>query len=207
MSEESWPAFLNMLDSDPKAAFAAFYRLAVATLSLTSPRPMRGLCKEDRQDFIHEVVFHCVRDDFRVLRRYVDAGKPFRVWLYSIAHNKCLDYLRCAGGKARVVSIHENPDRKGLENVLADPSAGPDKRVEGADLIAAIRRAIAQIGERCRMLLEMAADEFTPKEMVTVLRLPPDQNKKISDDLRYCRERLKKLLAEAGIDISSLMAG
>ncbi|MFH1314761.1 MAG: sigma-70 family RNA polymerase sigma factor [Candidatus Eisenbacteria bacterium] len=201
MSEESWPAFLDMLESDPKAAFAAFYRLAMATLSLAPPRQMRGLSQEDCQDLIHEVVFHCVRDDFRVLRRYVDMGKPFVAWLYTIAHHKCLDYLRSHDIKVQVVSIHENPEGKGLENVLADPANGPDKRSEDADLVAIVKKAMGQLGERCRLLLEMAADEFMPKEMAAVLGLSPDQNKKISDDLRYCRKRLKQLLSEAGFDM------
>jgi RNA polymerase sigma factor (sigma-70 family) len=207
LSEESWPAFLDMLDSDPEAAFAEFYRLAVASMSFSPPRPMRSLSREDSQDLIHEVVFHCVKDDFRVLRRYVDRGKSFRAWLYTIAHHKCLDYLRGRGIKVQVVPIHEDPDGKGLENVLADPGGGPDKRLEGADLVATVKKAVTRLGQHCRMLLEMAADEFTPKEMVAVLRLPPDQNKKISDDLRYCRDKLRKLLAEAGIDIGSLMGG
>jgi hypothetical protein len=51
----------------------------------------------------------------------------------------------------------------------------------------------------------MAADEFTPKEMVKVLRRPPRDNKKVSDDLRYCRRKLRKLLTEMGVDVSGVV--
>jgi RNA polymerase sigma factor (sigma-70 family) len=205
MDISSWPAFLDLLDSDADHAFEQFYRLAIEALTTIPPRPMRGLSGEDRQDLMHDVIYHCVADGFRVLRQYRDRGKPFVAWLYAIAHNKALDYIRSRRFRTQTVSIHEDPDGRGLENVLADPSSSSGTRIELADLLDAVRAAMKQMGRYCRVLLEMAADEFTPREMVIVLRLPADQNKKVSDDLRYCREKLRKRLAATGIDIGALV--
>ena len=68
-----------------------------------------------------------------------------------------------------------------------------------------MKKIISRLDEKCRLLLEMAADELSIKEMVRLLRLSPDQNKKVSDDLRYCRKKLKKLLGEGGIDIEAIL--
>jgi RNA polymerase sigma factor (sigma-70 family) len=200
----SWPHFLDLLDVDPDGAFEAFYRLALDALTNVPPRPMRSLADEDRQDLIHDVIYHCVRDDFRVLRRYVDRGKPFAAWLYAVAHNKSLDYVRGRALRPETVSIHGDSERRGPENLLSDPSGSGEKRLEYAEILSTVRDLMKRLGEYCRMLLEMAADEFTPKEMVLVLRLPADQNKKISADLRYCREKLRKQLALAGVDVASV---
>jgi len=201
MSEKTWPSFLDRLDIDPDAAFKGFYRFAWKTLNQVPPRAMRGLGEPDRQDVIHDIVYHCVRDDFRVLRRYVDKGKPFAAWLYVVAHHKCLDRIRAGRLENEALSIHEDADGRGLEMVLSDPADDPAKRVEAREVLEAVKTILARMGQYCRLLLEMAADELTPREMVLVLRLPASQNKKVSDDLRYCRDKLRRRLREAGIEL------
>jgi RNA polymerase sigma factor (sigma-70 family) len=205
MQDPSWPSFLDLLDSDPNNAFADIYRYAVDLLTNTPPRPMRSLPSEDRQDLIHQIVFHCVANDFQVMRRYINKGKPFSSWFYATAHNKCLDYLRAREARPKGVSIHSDSDNPGYENILSNPGIDDETRLDLKDLIDVVRKALTQLGENCRLLLEMAADGFTPREMVTVLRLPPDQNKKVSDNLRYCRRLLKKELADMDIDINSIL--
>jgi len=205
MPNPSWPTFLDVLDSDPDTAFVDFYRFAVRTLSTAPPRPMRNLSQDDRQDLIHDIIYHCAKDNFRVLRQYVDKGKPFAAWLYVMAHNLCVDHFRSKGRDPDVVSINRNSGGTSLENILSNRGSSNGKKSELVELIAIVKKTIKRLDEYCRLLLEMAADEFTPKEMVAVLRLPPDQNKKVSDDLRYCREKLKRRLAEGGLDIRSLL--
>ena len=205
MSDKTWPSFLSRLDSDPESAFEDFYRLAWRILEEVPPRPMRGLAEGDREDVFHETIYHCVRNNFRILRRYVDRGRPFAAWLYTIAHHKCIDFLRVGRVQSGSVSFDQDPDGKGLEKILSNPADDPVKRVELAEVLGIVKSALAELGDYCRLLLEMASDELTPREMVLVLRVPRDQNKKVSDDLRYCREKLKKRLAEIGLDISSFI--
>jgi len=201
MEDLSWPPFLDLLNNDPDTAFADFYRFAVTTLTSTPPRPMRSLNQDDCQDLIHDIIYHCVKDNFRVLRQYAHRRKPFAAWLYAIAHNLCLDRLRSKGYREEAASSNIT----NLIEILPIRDESVDKRIGLKELIAIVRKTITQLSQYCRLLLEMAADEFTPKEIVKVLRLPADQNKKVSDDLRECRRKLKKRLGEAGIDIGALI--
>ena len=192
MNEDYWPPFLDLLDSDPDRAFAEFYRFAVALLRKKPPRLLAGLSKEDREDFIHDFIYHCVKDGFQVLRQYRPMGRPFAVWLYAIACNKCVDFVRSKGRSPRQVSIHEDADGKGLENLLADPQEGPEGKLEKSELVDIVSKGISMVGEYCQLLLNMAADGLKPKEMARLLGLSEDQNKKVSDDLRYCKEKMMK---------------
>jgi DNA-directed RNA polymerase specialized sigma24 family protein len=202
MDKSAWPSFLDRLDNDPDGAFEEFYKLASESLGSVPPRPMSSLNVDDRQDLFHDIVYHCVKDNFRILRRYVNRGRPFIAWLYVVAHHRCMDYIRSRGFRPDTASIHADSEGKGLEQVLPDPSGTGGRSLEHAEILDAVRKGMRQMGEYCRLLLEMAADEFTPGEMTLVLRLPADQNKKVSDDLRYCRKRLKKWLAHVGIEIA-----
>ena len=204
MRDPSWPQFLDLLDSDTQAALAGFYRFLTWTFSKVPPRPVRSLRTEDQEDVKQEIFVHCIEKDFRVLRQYVPSGRPFAAWLYTVAHNVSIDYIRKKESNHKVVSIHEDSNGKSLENTLVNP-IDEVKRFMIARYIPAAKKMMERLDEYCRLLLEMAADEFTPKEMVLALGLPTNQNKEVSDKLRYCREKLKKLLGEAGIDIGSIL--
>ncbi|MCX5753166.1 MAG: sigma-70 family RNA polymerase sigma factor [Candidatus Krumholzibacteria bacterium] len=204
MTEDfSWPPFLKLLDSDPAAAFDGFYRFAVKSLTDMPPRLMRTMNRDDFEDLLHEIIYHCVKDNYRVLRQYVAKGHSFAAWLYTVAHNKCLDIQRKPMIDCEPIDRDKNG--KSLANVLADKKSRGEDRAELVEILEATKRAMAQMDERCRLLLALAAEEYKPEEMVLVLRMPPGQNKKVSDDLRYCREKLKKLLTQAGIDIRALL--
>lgn len=198
--EGIWPYFLDLLDTNPEEAFRQFYLLAVALFSHRPPVPLRSLSPEDRQDLLHDLILHCVKNDFRVLRQYVPKGKSFAGWLYMVFTNKCRDRLRTPEMRAKRISIHADEDGRSIESKLADPGEPPDAYVENAQVVSAVRRALRDIGTKCRLLLEMAADGLRPKEMVRLLGLADDQNKKVADDLRYCRRRLKERLREMGFE-------
>ena len=205
MEDFSRPPFLDLLDSDPDAAFAGFYQFAIRSLTRTPPRAMRALGHEDFEDLLHEIVYHCTKEDFRVLRLYVPKGRSFAAWLYAVAHNKCTDHLRNKGIGNHCVSLDGTDDRRALIDILQDRDDDCEKRPELRELLTATKKAMAKMDERCRILLELAADEYKPEEMVMVLGLPSDQSKRLSDDLRYCREKLRKRLAAGGIDIEDLL--
>jgi RNA polymerase sigma factor (sigma-70 family) len=204
MQNLSRPQFLDLLDSDPQAALTGFYRFLTWTFNKVPPRPGRTLCREDQEDVKHEVFVHCVEKDFRVLRQYIPSGRPFAAWLYTVAHNVSIDYIRKKEPKHKVVSIHKDSSGKSLKDSIVNP-IDDAKRYMIARYVPIAKKMIGGLDHYCRLLLEMAADEFTPKEMVLALGLPSNQNKEVSDRLRYCREKLKKLLAGAGIDIGSIL--
>jgi RNA polymerase sigma-70 factor (ECF subfamily) len=77
---------------------------------------------------------------FRRLDSY-DPGRKFASWLFKIAHNTTIDYLRRGG--AETVPL-EAPDEEGgsLLFVLADPVESPLATAERHDLARALERAM-----------------------------------------------------------------
>ena len=206
MVDHSWPSFLNLLDKNPDKAFREFYSFTYKLLKVKPPKGMQGMSEMESEDLIHEIVLHCVTDDFKVLHQYLDRGKPFAAWLYVLAHNMCLDYLRKRKRDIVPVSEDRHPYNPNLNRSRAELDSTPEKRARLKGVIDTVGRCISKLGEYCQLLLQLAADEYSPREIVQVLRLPADENKKISDDLRGCRKRLKKLFAEEGVDLLSLLS-
>jgi DNA-directed RNA polymerase specialized sigma24 family protein len=202
----SKPAFLDKLDSHPNEAYADFHLFAVRQLRGVPPTPLRTLFSNDRDEVESDIIYHCIKDDFRVLRTYVDEGKPFEAWLYEVARRKTLDWIK-AKNRRRSTFVSEGDQND--DGLSVDPQADstPLDLVDHlADILHLVAKQFPLLGKHCQLLLQLAADEYTPKEMVEVLRLPKDQNKKISDDLRYCRNKLKDLMFEQGVDLSGLIA-
>ena len=62
-----------------------------------------------------------------------------------------------------------------------------------------ISECLDELEPKCRLLIEGAAQGLKPRELTRVLGWPEDWNKKASDDLRSCRQRLRQLLRAAGL--------
>jgi RNA polymerase sigma-70 factor (ECF subfamily) len=78
---------------------------------------------------------------FRRLDSY-DPGRKFASWLFKIAHNTTIDYLRRGG--AETVPLETDEERGGnLLAVLAAPGESPLAAAERHDLARALERAIA----------------------------------------------------------------
>jgi len=202
-----WPFFLDLFDVDPDAAWAEFYKYARIVITARPPQPLLGLNREDREDCIEEIIFHCIKDDFRVLRRYEDIGRPFSAWLYVIAHNKAVDFIEKRNRRWSIeIQPEEDTDVSASQREPVAPFGNPDGNGDLDELVEKVEELIRQLGEECRQLLELAGQGLKPKEIAKLLGLPEDQNKKVSDHLRYCRDKLKKLLAEEGYDLAAYLS-
>ena len=94
---ETWPVFLNRLEEEPQRAFAEFFSFAQRLLEVCPPGVLTQIPPDNREDVIHDIILHCCQDDFRVLKRYADQGRPFAAWFQLVARNKILDHLRSSG--------------------------------------------------------------------------------------------------------------
>jgi RNA polymerase sigma factor (sigma-70 family) len=191
------PRFLALLDSDPESAFRLFYGLAMDLLDHTPPRKLAALPPEVRDDVTSEIIYYCIADDFRVLRKYTPQHNlSFQGWLYTVARNRCAHILRQE--RIRTHLSLDNDVVPELDNT--DGESGNTRRA----LLIRVVHHLGKMSIRCRQLLQMAGDEFTPMEMVTLLRLQASANKKVSDQLRECRRQLRKRLEAEGHDLSNL---
>jgi DNA-directed RNA polymerase specialized sigma24 family protein len=194
--QATWPSFLDLLDPDPKRAWEGFYAFAWKLLQARPPRLLRSLQPADQENVIAEVIVHCTDDHFRRLRTYQDKGKPFAAWLVVVAHHKALDWIR------RYPQPGDEP--KGTE---PEDQRHYDKPVDPGlrERVSACRR---RLGEKCQRLIELWADYgYRPREIAEdpalghELGYSPDENKRVSDDLRYCKKKLKGLLREEGLGL------
>jgi RNA polymerase sigma factor (sigma-70 family) len=202
--EQTWPAFLDLLNEDPQEALRAFYSFARRLLIVKPPRPLRKLPHAEAEDLIQEILLHCVCDNFKALRQYTDQGRPFAAWFYILAHNKCMDYIRRRKRETEIIwSDYHNDLNSGRS--VANRDISPEEKTGLRNGIRIVRRCMAVLGQYCRLLLELAADEYKPSEMALVLGWPRGMNKKVADDLRGCRRRLKNMLVAQGVDLASLL--
>ncbi|MBU1318230.1 MAG: hypothetical protein KKG33_14055 [candidate division Zixibacteria bacterium] len=205
MLDQSWPPFLDLLDSDPDAVFRGFYSFAIRLLKLKPPRGMRSLAETEKQDLAQSIVLHCVQDNFAVLRRYSDCGKPFAAWFYVLSHNRCLDYLKKQRREDDIFVGGGECGNCGQDKYGEDPDIDPQERTKLKGAIEIVRACMSDLGQYCQLLLQLAADEYTPREMTMAMGWPADRNKRVSDDLRECRRRLKRLVSEKGIDVCTVL--
>jgi len=97
---------------------------------------------------------------------------PLRPWLYVIARNKCLDYLK----RKRALSFSTLEDPESHESpidALADPDPLPEEILERTDLQRVLREAIVRLPERYRAVVALRyASGLSFAEIASSLELP-----------------------------------
>jgi RNA polymerase sigma-70 factor (ECF subfamily) len=97
---------------------------------------------------------------------------PFRPWLYVIARNKCLDFLKRR--RALDFSALEDPETaESPIDAVADPDPLPEAVLEHTDLQRILREAIVRLPERYRTVVALRyAGELSFAEIAQTLGLP-----------------------------------
>jgi DNA-directed RNA polymerase specialized sigma24 family protein len=200
---QTWPAFLDVLEKDIAQAKHEFAVFAYRLLQSRPPRILQSQTTEEREDWIQEIILHFTDDDCRVLREYRNTGHPFAAWFITVVNHKAYDFYRKAGTyRDRTASTDDKPDDIGHP----DPSDPADIRAEFGEIIVRVTACIRKMSRKCQILLQAAAEEYNPREMLTLLGADAGTNKQAADDLRACRKRLKALLAEDGIELNRYLS-
>jgi len=133
-------------------------------------RPVFGLIvrmvrdRELAEDLGQEVFLKA----FRALESY-DPRRRFSSWLFKIAHNATIDYLR--RGTLQTVSLsNAGEEHGGLEDTLEDPLVrSPGQSVERADLAQALEGAIARLRPGYReVILLRHREELSYREIADI---------------------------------------
>lgn len=119
---------------------------------------------------------------------------PFRPWLYVIARNKCLDFLKRK--RPLPFSSLQDPDStKSPIDSIRDREPLPEELLERADLQRLLRDAIAHLPDRYRTVVSMRyAGELTFAEIAQVLSLPENT---VKTHFQRAKDILKRELASA----------
>lgn len=122
-----------------------------------------------------------------------DEKKSFKTWLFSIAKNAALDFLK----KKKAVPFSELENEEGenaIIETMADPAPLPDELLARADLSKLISGALAKLPPAVRgVLLLHHYDQFTFEEVAETLGEPLNTVKS-----RYRRAliKLRKILTK-----------
>lgn len=95
-----------------------------------------------------------------------DPSQPFEAWLHQIIRNIYLDSLRLEA-RRRQVPFSGDPsdeDAGSLEEVLADPSPGPERTAESGSAKDAVQEALATLSPTLRMAVILVDLEGMSRE-------------------------------------------
>lgn len=144
--------------------------------------------REDADDLTQEAFIKA----FRSLESF-NFGYAFSTWLYRIASNNCIDYLRKK--RLKTVSMDEPvTTRKGeFERQYVDVNSPmPDGHITAAERSVILKKAIAELPEKYRLVIELRhVREMEYQDIAEELDLPLGT---VKAHLFRARARLAKAL-------------
>jgi RNA polymerase sigma factor (sigma-70 family) len=183
---ESDEALLGRYARGDAAAFEVLYRRHEMRVWRYLERNVRNRATAD--ELMQEVWFALARD----APRYEPTAR-FTTWLFTIAHNRMIDSIRSSRPQASLDTLGYEAESV-VQQLTADPSAGPLAAAVARDQAKALNEAIEQIPEEQReaFLLQLEG-ELSVEEIATMTASSFETTK---SRLRYARTKLRELLVE-----------
>jgi len=149
------------------------------------------LSREDAEEICQEAFFSVIRnlDSFH-------GESAFQTWLFRIATNKARDHREKQqaakrGGGQRPLSLQAEDPRTGLTLDPPSLAPAPDAALARAEDAVLVHRALEQVGEPCRELVELRYfGDLSYDEIAAALKLNP---KTVSSRLSRCLDRLEEI--------------
>ena len=168
-----------------EAAFEAMFRAYYQPLYRFAHSYLHE--REAAEDVVHDVLF-------RIWERRAqwDIEGSLKTYLFTATRNRVLDYLR-----RLTIRRHTAADPAAAGTALR--VVGIEERVEGAELAAAMQRAIGRLPERCRHTFLLQRQEgLSYEEVARVMGVSPATVKiQMGRALKALRAALGPLLAVA----------
>jgi RNA polymerase sigma-70 factor (ECF subfamily) len=118
---------------------------------------------QDAEDATQEVFIKAWRN----LKKF-NQQKSFKTWIFSIAKNTALDFLK----KKKAIPFSKFENEKGeniITETLVDPSPLPQELLEKADMAQMLNVAIEKLSPKYRMVLFLRYnDHFTFREIAEI---------------------------------------
>jgi RNA polymerase sigma-70 factor (ECF subfamily) len=157
-----------------------------------------GSCQEDIEEICQETFLSVVRNI-----QSFKGGSQLQTWIFRIAANKARDYrqrqhaAKRGGGIVPISLQAENPET----GLAPDPPSGllgPDALLLDAERATLVARALDQLGEPCREIIDLRYfAELSYDEIAATLDMNP---KTVSSRLSKCLGHLEKLLLKSLAD-------
>ena len=203
-SNSEWIQDLRSEGPAQEAALADLHQIVLSGLPYalsrwlpaSDPR-LQSLAEETAQETLLRVLEHL--DSF-------EGRSQFTTWVHKIAVRTALSELRRK--RWENVSLDELVDREDIPSpagLTADPSPTPETQAEGADILAAIQRIIAEeLTDKQRQVIVAVAIKGMPMDEVAH-RLGTNRNAlyKLLHDTRL---RMKRRLAQEDLALEDVLA-
>lgn len=171
---------------DDQAAYTRLREKYWGSLNAMLYRMVRS--HEDAEDLTQEAFIKA----FRSLGSF-NFSYAFSTWLYRIASNNCIDYLRKK--RLKTVSMDEpvTTGKGEIERQYADPDAPmPDGEITATERTAILRKAIEELPQKYRLVIELRhVREMEYQDIAEELDLPLGT---VKAHLFRARARLAKAL-------------
>jgi len=133
---------------------------------------------------------------FKNLQQY-SPNYAFSTWLFKIATNNCIDFLRKRRGV--YISIENNPDGDNESQIkLSSADPNPEEKMIRIQKAFLMRKIVRQLKPRYRNLVELRYFmEFSYEEIAKELKLPLGT---VKAQLFRAREMLFKMIESTDID-------
>jgi RNA polymerase sigma-70 factor (ECF subfamily) len=120
----------------------------------------------------------------------------FSSWLFRLARNHALSYLRRIQRRPRVASIDEHPRMTIERNTAGPPDCPPEEQYLNEAQYLALEEMLVRLPEKQRMAINLHySGEYTYEEISRILGAPLNT---VRTWLRRGREQLLRMAAEGG---------
>jgi RNA polymerase sigma-70 factor (ECF subfamily) len=150
------------------------------------------------QDLVQEVFLRLIK----VAKNYEPRAK-FSTYLYTFAHNLCIDYIR-RGKKRRNVSLSTPvDDAEGifLEDTMKDEKANPEKEFHQKSFDQALQKAVSELPDEQREVFLLREQMNLPFEEIAKIAgcLPSTAKSRMRYALQSIRQKLERRFSIADI--------
>ena len=120
----------------------------------------------------------------------------FSTWLFRLAANVCLDWLRAKKRRPTVSLTVSDDDGEEVQMELRDPGKSPEELLEAAEDRAALSRAMNELPVDFRQILTMRAiNDMSYTEIADALEMPEGT---VKSRLARARLALRKKVSQIG---------
>ncbi len=101
-----------------------------------------------------DVVMDTYLKAWKALPRFNERSS-LKTWLYRIAHNCAMDYLRARGRRLERIMPQDEVDDRDIGELEDQKASLPSASIEKDEMVTAVRGALAEMDEMHRVVLEL----------------------------------------------------